>query len=76
MKTKRTYEDFLFFAENQLGIRFLEWQKDVLRKVYENKPLYYRPARGIGMTTLEKAVMLLEVFKEDEVSNEQNHSKQ
>ena len=61
----KTFENFLIFVEDNLGIQLLSWQKDVLQDMYENRPVYYRPARGIGMTTLEKAVLLLEEFKKE-----------
>ena len=63
----KTFEDCLTFIENELGIYLLAWQKEALRAIYEDRPYYYRPARGIGMTTLDKAVVLLAEFtKENE----------
>lgn len=59
------FEEYLNLIENELGIKLLAWQKDVLQDMYENRPVYYRPARGIGMTTLEKAVLLLTEFKKE-----------
>ena len=61
----KTFEDCLIFIENELGFPLLAWQKEVLRAIYEDRPYYYRPARGIGMTTLDKAVILLAAFKEE-----------
>ena len=60
-----TFDGCLSFIEDYLGIKLLAWQKDVLQDMYENRPVYYRPARGIGMTTLEKAVLLLTEFKKE-----------
>ena len=64
--SKHTFEDCLTFIEDNLGIQLLTWQKEVLRAIYENKPYYYRPARGMGISTLEKAVILLAEFKKEE----------
>lgn len=66
----KTFEDCLFFIENTLGIYLLSWQKEVLQKMYENKPFYYRPCRGIGLTTLEKAAILMIEFKKEKIQNE------
>lgn len=60
-----TFKEYLTLIENELGIKLLAWQKDALQDMYENRPVYYRPARGIGMTTLEKAVLLLTEFKKE-----------
>lgn len=69
----KTFENFLSFVERELGIYLLSWQKDVLQNIYENQPVYYRPARGMGMTTLEKAVLLLAEFKKEN-ENEQSRN--
>jgi hypothetical protein len=61
----KTYEDCLNFIEDNLGIQLRCWQKEVLRTIYENNPFYYRPASGVGITTLEEAVLLLEEFKKE-----------
>lgn len=61
----KAFEECFTFIENHIGIKLLAWQKDVLQDMYKNRPVYYRPARGIGMTTLEKAVLLLTEFKKE-----------
>lgn len=63
--TKLTFEDALTFIENELGIQLLYWQQWALQKMYENHPYYFIPARGIGITTLNKAMILLEEFKKE-----------
>ena len=63
--TKLTFEGHLSFIENELSIKLLDWQKEVLQKIYENNPYYFRPARGIGITTLNKAMILLEELKKE-----------
>lgn len=70
----KTFEDCLSFIENKLGFPLLAWQKEALRAIYENKPCYYRPARGIGMTMFEKAVVLLMAIKEED--NNENITQQ
>ena len=62
----KTFEDCIVLIEHELGFPLLTWQKDVLQNIYENKPYYYRPARGMGMTTLEKAALLLAILKKEE----------
>ena len=63
--TKPTFEDCLTFIENELGIQLLDCQKCILQKMYENKQYYFGPARRIGITTLDKAMILLEELKKE-----------
>jgi hypothetical protein len=44
MKTttsKKPFEDYLDFIENDLGYQFFDYQKALLRKVYECEHFYY-----------------------------------
>ena len=59
----KPFEDCLSFIEDYLGIQLFSYQKEVLKMVYDNKPYYYLPARGSGLTTFRKAMMLLEELK-------------
>ena len=64
---KMTFEEYVILIERWLGIHLRYHQKEVLRAIYEEKPFYYRSARGVDMTTLEQAVILLMLLKgEDE----------
>ena len=65
----KTFEDYLAFIENQLGIYLLSWQKEALRIAYENKPYYYiSPGRFCGRTVFKKATKLLEEIKKGETT--------
>ena len=57
------FEEYIMIIERWLGIHLLYWQKEVLRAIYEDRPFYYRPARGIGITTLEQAAIILMLLK-------------
>lgn len=35
------FEDYLDFLENDLGCKLFDYQKELLRKTYEDKRLYY-----------------------------------
>ena len=39
------FENYLAFIESELNIQLLPYQKEILRKVYEGKQVYYMPAR-------------------------------
>ena len=54
------FEDCLEYIECQLNLRLLDYQREVLRMVYENKCLYYIPSRHFGRTHLMRAAKLLE----------------
>lgn len=38
---KKPFEDYLDFLENDLGYKLFDYQKALLREVYEGKRLYY-----------------------------------
>lgn len=38
---KKPFEDYLSFLENDLGYQFFDFQKALLREVYEGKRYYY-----------------------------------
>lgn len=38
---KKPFEDYLDFLENDLGYKFFEYQKALMRQVYEGKRVYY-----------------------------------
>lgn len=64
-----SFEDFLAYTEQQLGVQLLAWQKEVLKMIYENKDgcLYIMPRR-CGMTILRDAASLLEeIVKENKI---------
>ena len=65
MAEAKTFEDCVVFIENQLGLCLLAWQKESLRMIYENKPCYFLPGRGCGLTVFNKAAKLLEELMED-----------
>lgn len=70
--TKPTYEDALTFIENKLGIQLLQFQKEVLRIMYENYPCYsymIHNYKGKSITT-EAAKLLNQLLtkeNEDEI---------
>lgn len=61
----KTFEVCLSFIENELGVQLLAWQKEALQHMYENKPYYFIPGRGGGLTMFNKAQILLEVYKKE-----------
>lgn len=38
---KKPFEEYLAFLENDLGYQFFEYQKALMRQVYEGKQVYY-----------------------------------
>ena len=56
--TKRTFEEYINMIELQFGIRLLDWQKTILREVYDGKHIIYAGMRN-GKTVLHKAARML-----------------
>lgn len=61
----RTFEYCLAFIEDELGVKLFDCQKEFLRQMYEHKPHYYQPSKGIGITMLDRAVILLAELKKE-----------
>lgn len=55
---KPTFEQYLNFIEGQLDIRLLDWQKTILREVYNGKHIMYTGMRN-GKMVLYKAARIL-----------------
>lgn len=66
----KTFEECIILIEHLLGIHLLSWQEEILRAIYEDRPIYYRPARGVGITTLDQAIFALMLLK-GEYENEE-----
>jgi hypothetical protein len=62
----KTFEGYLAYIEDELGITLLDWQKEFLQAVYECRPLYYYPSRGMGRDTVMRALKILETIELDE----------
>lgn len=61
----KTFEGCLAYIEDELGITLLDWQKEFLQAVYECRPLYYYPSRGMGRGTVMHALKILEAIEAD-----------
>jgi hypothetical protein len=46
--TKPTFEDALLFIENELDIQLLQFQKEILRIMFEKENSYFVPSRFCG----------------------------
>ena len=55
MNKKGNYEDCLKFIENQLGIRLLDFQKEMIKWHFENKTVTVSYGRGVGKTMCRDA---------------------
>lgn len=54
MNRKATYEDCLDFIENKLNIKLLDYQKEILKCIFENKEV--RTGRGCGRKMIADAL--------------------
>lgn len=45
--SKLTFEDYLAYIEDELGIQLFAWQKEILRASCEGNLIYY-PSRDMG----------------------------
>ena len=61
----RTVEDCLTFIEDELGLQLLDVQKEMLYKLWKDKPYYYYPNKCCGFSTLNSARILLEILKKE-----------
>ena len=55
---KKSFEDYLTFLENQLDVKFVDWQKMFLRGIYDNTPVCFYGLIS-GRTILYKAACAL-----------------
>lgn len=62
---KKTFEDYLYFIERQLGLQLLSYQKEMLRKLYENEHYYFLPGGTYGRETYLNAAKLLDEMKKE-----------
>lgn len=60
-----TFESYLAFIENELNIKLLPYQKEILRMTYEGKKFYYISSmhygRGITLQGLELLAKIMNV---------------
>ena len=64
---KKSFEDCITFIEESLECKLLDYQKDVLRHIYNGDNFYWYPGRAIGLTQLRRAAKILyeEMLKEN-----------
>lgn len=55
----KDFETCLAFIESELGVRLLPYQKEILKMIYEDKQIYYMPARGSNKRILAQSIGLL-----------------
>jgi hypothetical protein len=56
---KKPFEQYLAFIEHELGYKLCDWQKSVLREVYDGKNYRYYFGRLNGITMLYRAAEML-----------------
>lgn len=61
----KTFEGCLAFIENQLGVQLFDFQKDFLKKLYENENYITIYGRHSGKMILRYAIMLMEIYKKE-----------
>lgn len=57
---KKPFECYLAFIEHELGCKLYDWQKSVLRDVYNGKHCRYHLGRLYGVNMLYRAESILE----------------
>lgn len=63
---KYTFEEYLSFIEDQLGIQLLDYQKYILEKIYNSEYVYFIPARTMCRENLFQAQKILKELIEEE----------
>ena len=53
--TKLTFEQCLDYIGNESGHKFLDWQKEFLRTIYDYPKLYIAPTRQDGIIAILEA---------------------
>lgn len=63
---KKPFEHYIAFIEDTLECKLLDYQKDVLRHIYNGENFCWYPGRAIGLTQLYQAASILykEILKE------------
>lgn len=70
--SKYTFEEYLSFIENQLGIQLLDYQKYILEKAYNYECVYFIPARTMWKENLFQAQKILKELMEKDDENEKH----
>ena len=58
-KLKPTFEQCLDYLEKESGCKYLDWQKEFFRTIYDYPDAYIIPARHNGITMLREAMKIL-----------------
>ena len=65
---KKPFEDYLFFIENELGVKLLYWQEMVLHAIYDGKYPIVSCIRN-GKTIIDKASQILKEEMDRDTGN-------
>lgn len=74
VKMKKSFEEYIDFIENELGLQLLAYQKEMLQRLYENEHYYFLPGRDYDRTVFINAAKLLEEIKKEKIQNEQSRN--
>lgn len=65
---KKPFETYLAFIENELGVKFLHWQKMALEAIYKGYCPYISGVRG-GKVIMERAAEMLKEEIDRDIGN-------
>ena len=67
---KKSFESYLDFVENQLGIELLGYQKEIMRRCYDKSNLYITYPPSVGRTYLKILLEFTKVLLHDGMTND------
>lgn len=62
---KKDFEYYIFTIEDFLGIKLLNYQKDILKRIYNGKKSIFIPSRGAGLRILNEAIQIMTFLMEE-----------
>ena len=63
---KKPFEHYIAIIEDTLDYKLHNWQKEILRHLYNGDHTYYMPARSFDVTALEQAILVLCIAMDEE----------
>lgn len=65
-QSNKSFEEYLDFIENKIGIKLLAYQKEIMRHCYEQKNIYVVYPPHVGRTDFRMLYALMKIlFKEN-----------
>lgn len=68
--TTKSFEEYMDYLENELGIKMLDFQKEIMRRCYEQKKIYITYPPHVGRTDFRVLCAAIKELLKDGTNNE------